>query len=130
MFQNDVVSMVEIARANHIRVILASLLPASRFPWQPEARPAAEIREWNAWLKQYAERQRMIYLDYYSALVDEEGGMKPSVAIALAFKRETDPRGLLNPGKMIAWENPEFDFSAGKNFLFPGLEARARAAQS
>ena len=59
----------------------------------------------------------------------EEGGMKQTDAIQLAFKRETDPRGLLNPGKMIAWENPEFDFAAGKNFLFPGLEARARAAQ-
>ena len=59
----------------------------------------------------------------------EEGGMKQTDAIQLAFKRETDPKGLLNPGKMIAWENPEFDFAAGKNFLFPGLEARARAAQ-
>ena len=59
----------------------------------------------------------------------EEGGMKQTDAIQLAFKRETDPRGLLNPGKMIAWENPNFDFSAGKNFLFPGLEARARAAR-
>jgi hypothetical protein len=60
----------------------------------------------------------------------EEGGMKQTDAIQLAFKRETDPLGLLNPGKMIAWENPGFDFSAGRNFLFPGLEARARAAQS
>ncbi len=60
----------------------------------------------------------------------EEGGMKQTDAIQLAFKRETDPRGLLNPGKMIAWENPEFDFSTRQNFLFPGLEARARAAQS
>ena len=59
----------------------------------------------------------------------EEGGMKQTDAIQLAFKREADPKGLLNPGKMIAWENPEFDFGAGKNFLFPGLEARARAAQ-
>jgi FAD/FMN-containing dehydrogenase len=58
----------------------------------------------------------------------EEGGMKQTDAIQLAFKRETDPLGLLNPGKMIAWENPDFDFAAGKNFLFPGLEARARAA--
>ena len=60
----------------------------------------------------------------------EEGGMKQTDAIQLAFKRETDPKGLLNPGKMIAWENPEFDFSTRQNFLFPGLEARARAAQS
>ncbi len=59
----------------------------------------------------------------------EEGGMKQTDAIQLAFKRETDPKGLLNPGKMIAFEDPDFDFSAGKNFLFPGLEARALAAQ-
>jgi hypothetical protein len=55
--------------------------------------------------------------------------MKQTDAIQLAFKRETDPRGLLNPGKMIAFEDPNFDFSAGKNFLFPSLEARALAAQ-
>jgi len=59
----------------------------------------------------------------------EEGGMKQTDAVQLAFKRETDPQGLLNPGKMIAWEDPDFDFAAGKNFLFPGLEARALAAQ-
>jgi FAD/FMN-containing dehydrogenase len=59
----------------------------------------------------------------------EEGGMKQTDAVQLAFKRETDPQGLLNPGKMIAWEDPSFDFSAGRNFLFPGLEARALAAQ-
>ncbi|TCU29295.1 FAD/FMN-containing dehydrogenase [Rhizobium azibense] len=51
----------------------------------------------------------------------EEGGMKRTDKIQLAFKHETDPKGLLNPGKMIAWENPNFDFSAGKNYLFPGL---------
>jgi hypothetical protein len=59
----------------------------------------------------------------------EEGGMKQTDAVQLAFKRESDPLGLLNPGKMIAWENPDFDFSAGKNFLFPGLEERDRRAR-
>jgi FAD/FMN-containing dehydrogenase len=53
----------------------------------------------------------------------EEGGMKQTDAVQLAFKRETDPMGLLNPGKMIAWDNPDFDFAAGKNYLFPGLAA-------
>jgi FAD/FMN-containing dehydrogenase len=60
----------------------------------------------------------------------EEGGMKQTDAIQLAFKRETDPRGLLNPGKMIAFEDPSFDFSAGQSYLFPGLEARAAAARA
>jgi len=53
----------------------------------------------------------------------EEGGMKQTDKTQLAFKRETDPKGLLNPGKMIAWDDPDFDFSAGKNYLFKGLEA-------
>ena len=33
--------------------------------------------------------------------------------------READPQGLLNPGKMIAWEDPSYDFTSGKTFLFP-----------
>ena len=52
----------------------------------------------------------------------EEGGMKRTDQKQLDFKREADPKGMLNPGKMIAWENPEFDFKAGRNYLFPGLE--------
>ncbi len=58
----------------------------------------------------------------------EEGGMKQTDQVQLAFKKETDPKGLLNPGKMIAWENPDFDFSAGKNYLFPGLEVFSEAS--
>ena len=52
----------------------------------------------------------------------EEGGMKQTDEIQLAFKREADPKGLLNPGKMIAWENPDYDYKSGKLFLFKGLE--------
>ncbi|TJW85974.1 MAG: FAD-binding oxidoreductase, partial [Mesorhizobium sp.] len=52
----------------------------------------------------------------------EEGGMKQTDEVQLAFKRETDPQGLLNPGKMIAWENPDYDYRSGKSFLFKGLQ--------
>ncbi len=52
----------------------------------------------------------------------EEGGMKQTDDIQLAFKREADPQGLLNPGKMIAWENPDYDYRSGKTFLFRGLQ--------
>jgi len=51
----------------------------------------------------------------------EEGGMKRTDQKQLDFKREADPKGMLNPGKMIAWENPDFDFNAGKAWLFDGL---------
>jgi FAD/FMN-containing dehydrogenase len=60
----------------------------------------------------------------------EEGGMKQTDSVQLAFKKEADPLGLLNPGKMIAWADPDFDYRAGRNFLFPGLEERARSAES
>jgi FAD/FMN-containing dehydrogenase len=55
----------------------------------------------------------------------EEGGMKRTDAVQLAFKKEADPKGLLNPGKMIAWENPDFDLNSDKVYLFPGLQQTA-----
>jgi FAD/FMN-containing dehydrogenases len=53
----------------------------------------------------------------------EEGGMKQTDPLQLAFKRETDPKGLLNPGKMIAWDDPDYDFETNQLYLFPGLAA-------
>lgn len=52
----------------------------------------------------------------------EEGGMKQTDEIQLAFKKEADPKGLLNPGKMIAWDDPDYDFSSGEVWLFKGLQ--------
>jgi FAD/FMN-containing dehydrogenase len=52
----------------------------------------------------------------------EEGGMKQTDAAQLAFKRAVDPKGLLNPGKMIAWDNPDHDFTAAGFYLFPGMK--------
>ncbi|MGL4291445.1 MAG: FAD-binding oxidoreductase [Phreatobacter sp.] len=51
----------------------------------------------------------------------EEGGMKQTDEVQLAFKKEADPKGLLNPGKMIAWEDPSYDYRSGKHFLFKSL---------
>jgi len=53
----------------------------------------------------------------------EEGGMKQTDEIQLAFKGEADPKGLLNPGKMIAWDDPAYDYKASRLYLFPGLQA-------
>jgi FAD/FMN-containing dehydrogenase len=55
----------------------------------------------------------------------EEGGMKQTDAVQLAFKREADPQGLLNPGKMIAWDDPDYDFNSGQTWLFKGLQETA-----
>ena len=50
----------------------------------------------------------------------EGGGMKKVDQVQLAFKREADPLGLLNPGKMIGWDDPAYDESADRRFLYEG----------
>ena len=51
--------------------------------------------------------------------------MKRTDEVQLKFKSEADPKGLLNPGKMIAWDNPDYDWKSDKVYLFPGLQAVA-----
>ncbi len=51
----------------------------------------------------------------------EEGGMKQVDQVQLAFKREADPKGLLNPGKMIAWEKPDYDGSGQSFHLYKSV---------
>lgn len=48
----------------------------------------------------------------------EEGGMKRTNPEQLAFKKQTDPKGLMNPGKMIAWVDPDWVPVSGKTYLF------------
>ena len=76
MIQDNIVSMVELAQANKIKVILSSILPANKFPWRPSIYPADKVIEMNIFLKDYAEKNNCTYLDYYTALVDDNKGMK------------------------------------------------------
>jgi lysophospholipase L1-like esterase len=69
-------SMVELAQAHRIAVILASIPPANKIAWRPQIEPVAPIRAMNRWLRDYAARRHLVYADYYAALADEESGMK------------------------------------------------------
>jgi acyl-CoA thioesterase-1 len=80
MIEDNFKSMTAIAKANGIKVVLASILPAFDYPWKPGMHPAQPIRDLNAWLKDFSQRDGDVYLDYYSALTDEEGGMKPGLS--------------------------------------------------
>jgi lysophospholipase L1-like esterase len=80
MIEDNFESMDEIAHANHIRVILASVLPVSDYPWRRGLHPADKVRELNAWLKSYAARRGDVYLDYYSAMTNAEGGLDARLA--------------------------------------------------
>jgi lysophospholipase L1-like esterase len=80
MIEDNLRSMTELAKSNHIRVILASLLPVSDYPWRTGLRPAAKVRSLNAWIKRYAGSAGATYLDFYSALTNADGGMDATLA--------------------------------------------------
>lgn len=80
MILNNIISMAELAKANHIKLILCSLLPAYDFPWKTGSFPAEKIETFNAILKKYADENEILYLDYYSTMVDEQKGLKAAYA--------------------------------------------------
>jgi lysophospholipase L1-like esterase len=72
--EENLTSMADLSRANNIKVILASLLPVCDYI-QPQTarRPPEKIEALNRWIKDYAAKSRSVYLDYYSAMVDDKG---------------------------------------------------------
>ncbi len=71
----NIVSMVELAKANNIKPILCSVMPAYEFGWRKGLEPAGKIIKLNAMIKAYADKNKIIYVDYHSALADERGGL-------------------------------------------------------
>jgi lysophospholipase L1-like esterase len=72
--------MVELARDHGIRVILGSIPPTARFPWRPEITPAEDIVAMNAWLRAYAKRQQLLFVDYHSALSEDGRSLRPALS--------------------------------------------------
>lgn len=80
MILDNIISMAELAKANQIEMILCSLLPAYDFPWKTGSFPAEKIETFNTMLKKYADANEILYLDYYSTMVDEQKGLKAAYA--------------------------------------------------
>lgn len=76
MIANNLFSMAELAKANQIKIILCSVLPAFDFPWKTGSFPAEKIMQLNARIQEYAKEKDILYLDYYSEMVDSQKGMK------------------------------------------------------
>ena len=84
----NLASMSELARANGIRVVLASVLPVSNYGHDAKGepldmrtrRPPEKILELNAWIKKYAQEKGDTYLDYFSATVDDQGLLKKDLS--------------------------------------------------
>lgn len=74
--KNNIVSMVELARANGIRVVLASIPPAAEFNWRPQIKPVPQIDALNSWLREYAAQNRLEYIDYHAVLVGSSGELR------------------------------------------------------
>lgn len=80
MIMANIKSMAEIAHANGIRVVLSSTLPAFDYPWKPGLEPAPKIVALNHMIKAYADEKGHIYLDYFSAMVDNRNGLPKKYA--------------------------------------------------
>ncbi|MEO6982555.1 MAG: SGNH/GDSL hydrolase family protein [Edaphobacter sp.] len=80
MTEDNFRSMADLAKANGIRVVFASILPTRDFPWHKGMEPAPKVRVLNDWLKSYCAEHSFTYLDYYSAMTAEDGGMKPGIS--------------------------------------------------
>ena len=106
MIQENIMAMTELAQRHDIKVFLCSILPVSDYPYlaqqsgrgaQPAAtggrggrgpvrqrmtlvRPPEDILKLNAWMKSYASQVNAVYVDYFSALVDDKGWLKDGIA--------------------------------------------------
>jgi lysophospholipase L1-like esterase len=73
-------SMADLAMANHIRVVLCSILPAYDYPWKRGLEPAPKIDTLNKWIKAYAAEKGYVYVDYHTAMKDARDGLPETLS--------------------------------------------------
>jgi acyl-CoA thioesterase I len=78
--EDNLASMVDLAKRNGIRVVLSSLVPAAKYPWRPDLAPAEKIRALNGWIKDFAAKEDLVFLDYYSAMANDKSGLKADLS--------------------------------------------------
>ena len=75
--EGNLASMAQLGRANHIGVVLCSVLPTVHYWWHPQLpNPAARIAALNRWLQAYAARGHYVYVNYYAVMKDPTGALK------------------------------------------------------
>mgnify|MGYP002628935193 CR=1 FL=1 len=75
MITNNIFSMIDLAKAHNIKVILCSVLPTSDFPWSPNQNPATKVMALNSLLSSYAVANGIPFVDYYSAMANDQNGL-------------------------------------------------------
>ena len=76
----NIQTMVELAKVHHIRVILAAVIPVTRYGWRPEVQAPPQISALNAWLKAYAQTEGVEFVDYGTVLTDGGTGIRSEVS--------------------------------------------------
>ncbi|MEZ4775344.1 MAG: SGNH/GDSL hydrolase family protein [Bacteroidia bacterium] len=76
---DNIYSMAELAKANDIKVVLCSVLPAYDFPWRKGLEPAEKVVKLNSLIQAYAQKNKLVYVDYFSAMVDDRKGLKENL---------------------------------------------------
>jgi lysophospholipase L1-like esterase len=79
-FKNNLLAMISLAEAHHIRVILGGLTPIKSFPWAPMIDPSNRLTELDAWIRATAKARGFIYADYPSVLAAPGQPIKPEFA--------------------------------------------------
>ncbi len=78
---NNIASMSEIARAMGFALSCVPYCLRANFHWHtPVLEPAPKIRALNAWIKAYAAKNGFVYVDYYSSMANNEGGLKAELS--------------------------------------------------
>jgi lysophospholipase L1-like esterase len=103
MIEEDIMAMTELAQLHGIKVLLSSVMPISDYPYlrqqnappapvapggrgapprqkMTEGRPPSDILRLNAWMKDYAAKVNATYVDYFSAMVDDQGWLKEGLS--------------------------------------------------
>ncbi|MEM7485119.1 MAG: SGNH/GDSL hydrolase family protein [Bacteroidota bacterium] len=78
--RDNILSMVELAKANGIRPIVCSVLPAFDYGWRPGKKPNIKIPKLNKMLKDLATEKKLFYVDYFSEMADERNGLPLELA--------------------------------------------------
>lgn len=80
MIEDNLASMAELATSNGIKVVLSSVLPVYDYKWRPGLEPAPKIVALNEWMKAYARRRGLVYLDYHTPMADERQGLRAELS--------------------------------------------------
>lgn len=82
MIEENIMAITELAQGHGIKVILCSVMPIADYgrAKMSDGRPPADILKVNAWMKDYAAKVKATYVDYFTAMVDDKGFLKPGIS--------------------------------------------------